>query len=92
MIFYNVYDNNSYDPSFNSKFGFACVVKKSDNFVLFDTGSDSETLIENFLKNYKDVLKDFNGEISHFKSFSKEIMNILSSKFGKFKDLLIIEN
>ena len=52
----------------------------------------SETLIENFLKNYKDVLKDFNGEISHFKSFSKEIMNILGSKFRKFKDLLIIEN
>ncbi len=51
----------------------------------------SETILENFLKNYEDILKDFNGEISHFKSFSKEIMNILVSKFEKFKDLLIIE-
>ncbi len=51
----------------------------------------SETIIENFLKNYEDILKDFNGEISHFKSFSKEIMNILASKYEKFKDLLIIE-
>ncbi|MFW9999585.1 MAG: hypothetical protein ACFE9Q_06880 [Candidatus Hodarchaeota archaeon] len=52
----------------------------------------SETIIENFLKNYNEVLKDFNGEISHFKSFSKDIMKILAAKFEKYKDLLIIEN
>jgi len=51
----------------------------------------SETVIEDFLKTYEDFLKDFNGEISHFKSFSKELMNILASKYEKFKDLLIIE-
>ncbi len=51
----------------------------------------SETILEKFLKNYEDILKDFTGEVSHFKSFSKEIMNILVSKFEKFKDLLIIE-
>lgn len=52
----------------------------------------SETIIDNFLENYKDVLRDFNGEISHFKSFSKDIVNILASKFENFKDLLIIQN
>ncbi len=52
----------------------------------------SETIIEKFLENYKVVLKDFNGEVSHFKSFSKEIMKIIRNKFDKFQDLLMIEN
>ncbi|MFX1570001.1 MAG: hypothetical protein ACFFCV_16725 [Promethearchaeota archaeon] len=41
----------------------------------------SETIIKTFLKQYEDDLKDFNGEISHFKSFSKDIMNILENKY-----------
>ena len=41
----------------------------------------SETIIESFLKKHEEDLKAFNGEISHFKSFSKDIMHILDSKF-----------
>ena len=51
----------------------------------------SEIIINNFLKKYEDVLKDFNGEISNFKSFSKDIIYILDTKFENLKDLLIID-
>jgi hypothetical protein len=51
----------------------------------------SEIIIDKFLKDYHDVLvKDFNGEISLFKSFSKEIENIITSQFDDFKQLLAI--
>lgn len=52
----------------------------------------SETMIDNFLVKYREILKDFNGEISQFKSFSKDIIQILASKFDHFKKFLIIEN
>ena len=41
----------------------------------------SEIIIERFLKKYKEHLEDFNGEISLFKSFSKDILHIFESKF-----------
>ncbi|MFX0105103.1 MAG: hypothetical protein ACFE75_06405 [Candidatus Hodarchaeota archaeon] len=52
----------------------------------------SETMIDNFLVRYRAILKDFNGEISQFHSFSKDIMELLESKFDQFKRFLIIEN
>lgn len=52
----------------------------------------SESIINKFLEEYKDVLEDFNGEISLFKSFSEEIRKLLASDFNEFKNLLIIEH
>ncbi len=51
----------------------------------------SETIIDNFLENYKDYLEDFNGEISKFKSFSNQIIQILDTKFKDFKNVYYLE-
>lgn len=51
----------------------------------------SEIIIDNFLKKYKDYLEDFNGEISKFKSFSNNIIQILDTKFKDFKRVYYIE-
>ena len=39
--------------------------------------SISERIIEEFLERYNEVLKDFNGEISVFQSFTEVLSNIL---------------
>ena len=52
----------------------------------------SESIINKFLEEYKDILEDFSGEISLFKSFSEEIRKLLASDFNEFKNLLIIEH
>ncbi|MFX0022617.1 MAG: hypothetical protein ACFE9S_09835 [Candidatus Hermodarchaeota archaeon] len=52
----------------------------------------SETIISRFLTLYKDVLDNFNGEISHFKSFSKPIIEILCSEFKDFKKISYLEH
>ncbi|MFX1589104.1 MAG: hypothetical protein ACFFC1_13205 [Promethearchaeota archaeon] len=51
----------------------------------------SETIIDNFLENYKDYLEDFNVEISKFKSFSNQIIQILDTKFKDFKNVYYLE-
>ncbi|KKN00433.1 hypothetical protein LCGC14_1137840 [marine sediment metagenome] len=66
-----------------------CDKKKFDKKVLETL---SESIINKFLEEYKDVLEDFNGEISLFKSFSEEIRKLLASDFNEFKNLLIIEH
>ncbi|RLG18105.1 MBL fold metallo-hydrolase [Nanoarchaeota archaeon] len=43
----DVYDNVGFDPKFRIGFGFGCVVKLGNNTILFDTGGDSQTLLEN---------------------------------------------
>ena len=47
----------------------------------------SETIINSFLTQYKDILDDFNGEITYFKSFSKQVTEILKSKFKDFMEI-----
>lgn len=47
----------------------------------------SESIIEKFLKKYHKTLKDFNGEISQFKTFSKDLKEILS-----LNNALVIEH
>ncbi len=42
--------------------------------------SISERIIIKFLEKYNNFLKDFNGEISHFKSFTTELIEITYSK------------
>ncbi|UCC18399.1 MAG: hypothetical protein JSV62_09805 [Promethearchaeota archaeon] len=52
--------------------------------------SFSERTINTFLEKYNHVLENFNGEISLFKSFSVQILEILESTFkGQKKDLLL---
>lgn len=42
--------------------------------------SISETILTSFINQYKDILEDFNGEISNFKTFSEKIVEILNSE------------
>jgi len=46
----DVYDNVELDPNFERGFGFGCIVKLKDKNILFDTGSDSPTLLANMKK------------------------------------------
>ena len=43
----DVYDNVEFDSNFQTGFGFGCIVKLKDKTILFDTGSDSPTLLSN---------------------------------------------
>jgi len=45
-----VYDNYEYDSRLKTGFGFSCLVKLKDKNILFDTGSDSPTLLSNMEK------------------------------------------
>jgi 7,8-dihydropterin-6-yl-methyl-4-(beta-D-ribofuranosyl)aminobenzene 5'-phosphate synthase len=45
-----VYDNNKYDPSLETKWGFSCLVEGLERTILFDTGGDSATLLSNMGK------------------------------------------
>jgi 7,8-dihydropterin-6-yl-methyl-4-(beta-D-ribofuranosyl)aminobenzene 5'-phosphate synthase len=42
-----VYDNNYYDPRLKSSWGFSALVEYLDHILLFDTGGDGPTLMEN---------------------------------------------
>ncbi|MFW9988392.1 MAG: hypothetical protein ACFFC3_07040 [Candidatus Odinarchaeota archaeon] len=53
--------------------------------------SISEKIIEEFLNKYKEILQDFNGEISYFKPFSNQIVKIIRNQFRGFKDIPYVE-
>jgi hypothetical protein len=40
----------------------------------------SESIVERFLEKYGNLLEDFNGEISHFKTFKADLVEITHSK------------
>ena len=42
-----VYDNNAYDLRLKTAWGFSCLIEYQGQVVLFDTGGDSPTLLEN---------------------------------------------
>lgn len=50
MTFTIVYDNNAYDPALRTSWGFSCWVETDEATVLFDTGGDGATLIDNITK------------------------------------------
>ncbi|MFX1501793.1 MAG: hypothetical protein ACFFDH_12590 [Promethearchaeota archaeon] len=52
----------------------------------------SERIIDTFLEKYKNVLQDFNGEISPFKSFSTRITKILDKQFKDSMRVPYVEN
>ncbi|MBN2323263.1 MAG: MBL fold metallo-hydrolase [Spirochaetes bacterium] len=42
-----VYDNNEYDPSLKTAWGFSCLIEGAQKTILFDTGGDGDVLIHN---------------------------------------------
>jgi len=42
-----IYDNYQQNPELETGFGFGCIVRTGGKTILFDTGSDSQTLLEN---------------------------------------------
>ncbi len=49
-----VYDNNPYDPALTTAWGFACLIERPDLTLLFDTGGDGPTLVNNMAALGKD--------------------------------------
>jgi len=61
---------------------FHLVLKCDNNSFDKDLLEDiANVIVETFLKKYKDLLADFNGEVSLFHSFSEVIEKIIYSKF-----------
>jgi 7,8-dihydropterin-6-yl-methyl-4-(beta-D-ribofuranosyl)aminobenzene 5'-phosphate synthase len=50
VTFTIVYDNNAYDSSLKTAWGFSCLVETGETTVLFDTGGDGSTLLGNMTK------------------------------------------
>jgi 7,8-dihydropterin-6-yl-methyl-4-(beta-D-ribofuranosyl)aminobenzene 5'-phosphate synthase len=42
-----LYDNNSHDPRLQTRWGFAALIEYRDQTILFDTGADAPTLLDN---------------------------------------------
>ncbi|MBN1934595.1 MAG: MBL fold metallo-hydrolase [Anaerolineae bacterium] len=45
-----VYDNNAYNPTLRTDWGFSCWIEAGETTVLFDTGGDSATLLGNLAR------------------------------------------
>lgn len=53
--------------------------------------SVSEMIIEKFINKYREVLENFNGEISYFRPFSKKLDKIIQSQSKDFVKFQTIE-
>ncbi len=53
--------------------------------------SVSKIIIQKFINQYKEILEDFNGDISYFRPFSENLETILKSKFKDFIKIHPIE-
>jgi 7,8-dihydropterin-6-yl-methyl-4-(beta-D-ribofuranosyl)aminobenzene 5'-phosphate synthase len=60
-----VYDNNPYDGRLKAAWGFAALVSYNDHILLFDTGGDGPTLIENMLTLQIDPIQIESVVLSH---------------------------
>lgn len=47
IIIVTLYDGYEYDPKLRTGFGFSCLIKIGGKSILFDTGSESQTLLYN---------------------------------------------
>ncbi|MGB2803301.1 MAG: MBL fold metallo-hydrolase [Candidatus Zixiibacteriota bacterium] len=47
VILITLYDNYQHDPNLKTGWGFSCLIKAGDKNILFDTGADSPTLLDN---------------------------------------------
>jgi len=68
---------------------FKCLNKEIDKKLLEDT---AESIVESFLTKYSEILEDFNGEVSHFKSFAKIVQDVVSTKLIDFKKAVSVEH
>jgi hypothetical protein len=68
---------------------FKCDNKRLNNNLL---ESIAEDIIDNFLIEYEEILKEFNGEISSFKRFSQIVESIVFRKLGDLKDFIPLEH
>jgi metal-dependent hydrolase (beta-lactamase superfamily II) len=53
-----VYDNNIYKKGLATSWGFACVVKRAEKTILFDTGGNSAVLLNN-MHQLEDIIANF---------------------------------
>ena len=45
-----VYDNNPYDEKLETRWGFSCLVEKSEKTIIFDVGGEGSVLLKNMEK------------------------------------------
>jgi hypothetical protein len=77
---------------YNHKSHFHLVLKcENRDFDKKRLESISKTIIESFINQYKEILEDFSGEISYFRSFSEKIIKILQSEYNEFMKFQTIE-
>jgi len=93
-----VYDNNEYDEKLEMGFGFSCLVKLENKNILFDTGGDSPTLLNNMNKLKIDpkeidtvilshIHGDHTGGLSGFLEVNSNVKVYVPQSFPKnFKD------
>jgi 7,8-dihydropterin-6-yl-methyl-4-(beta-D-ribofuranosyl)aminobenzene 5'-phosphate synthase len=93
-----IYDNNPYDPELQTAFGFSCVIRTPTETILFDTGSDSPTLLDNMKKigiDHGDIDVvvishkhwDHQGGLAGFLELQPDVdVYIPASFFGELKD------
>ena len=79
-----VYDNNPYKEGLTTSWGFACVIKGAEKTILFDTGGDSDVLLNNMQQLAIDskeidvvVLSHIHGDhVGGLNGFLQENMNV----------------
>ena len=68
---------------------FKCDNREFDKQLLEDVAN---RIANDFLLRYDERLRNFNGEISHFKSFSEVVEDYVSSEFKDLKDAITLEH
>jgi 7,8-dihydropterin-6-yl-methyl-4-(beta-D-ribofuranosyl)aminobenzene 5'-phosphate synthase len=92
-----LYDNNRFDPQLKTAWGFSCLVKGADKTILFDTGGDDYTLLDNMKQLDVDpaiidivvlshIHGDHTGGLGGFlEKSSRVVVYVLGSFPGNFK-------
>ncbi|MBD3414099.1 MAG: MBL fold metallo-hydrolase [Candidatus Aminicenantes bacterium] len=81
-----VYDNNPYDSALKTDWGFSCLVEGAEKKILFDTGSNGDTLLSNMGQlglNPQDI------EIVVLSHFHKDHTGGLSSLLGQNPNITV---
>ncbi|MFX1375966.1 MAG: hypothetical protein ACFFA0_09160 [Promethearchaeota archaeon] len=66
-----------------------CLNKKINKKLLEEI---AENILNTFLTQFKNILEDFNGEITHFRLFSNIVESIIASILRDYKEPVIIEH
>ena len=90
----SVYDNYQVNPNLTTAWGFGCIIKTSQELILFDTGGNSETLLSNMEKlgiNFNSIKKvvishihgDHVGGLEGFLERNSKVTVFIPSSFPK---------